>query len=189
MNSFSRFNSVSLALAVTVCLAVSRISSDAQSATATISGGPAGGGNFDYTITLKNTGGLTLNSFWYGWTLSGNNLPSSPSFATNSIGWASDLSGTSIMWQNTTSASGLTPGSSATFSFLTTDNLSAITTPPSGESVAYTSDTIQFSQGVSGQSSPVFSPVVVTAPEPSALGLFAAGLPLLAVAYRRLIRK
>ena len=76
MNSFSKFNPVSLALAIAISLAISRLSSDAQSATATISGVLAGGGNFDYTITLKNTGGDTLNSFWYGWTLSGNNLPS-----------------------------------------------------------------------------------------------------------------
>jgi hypothetical protein len=192
MNSPSKFNSFSpfsLVLAVAVCLASSRISSEAQSATATISGGSIGGGNFDYTVTLKNTSGFTLNSFWYGWTLSGNNLPSNPSSATNSLGWASDLDVNSIMWQNTTSASGLAPGSSATFSFVTTDTLSAITTFPSGQSVAYTSDTIQFDQGLANQSTQVFSPTVVTAPEPSALGLLTAGLPLLAVGYRRLARK
>jgi hypothetical protein len=189
MNSFSKFNFLSPALAIAICVVFSRISSDAQSATATISGGSIGGGKFDYTITLKNTGGFTLNSFWYGWTIFGDNLPSSPSFATNSIGWANDLSGPSIMWQNTTSASGLTPGSSATFSFVTTDTLSAITAPNIGASVAFTTDTIQFNQGVGGQSTGVFSPAVVTAPEPSALGLFGIGLPFLTLACRRLSRK
>ena len=189
MNSFSKFNFLSPALAIAICVAFSRISSDAQSATATISGGSIGGGNFDYTITLKNTGGLTLNSFWYGWTLSGDNLPSDPSSATNALGWANDLSANSIMWQNTTSSSGLTSGSSATFSFVTTDTLSAITASPVGDSVAFTTDTIQFNQGVGGLSTGVFSPAVVTTPEPSALGLFGIGLPFLTLACRRLSRK
>ena len=53
-----------VALAVAAMLAVSTVSTHAQSASATISDVPAGG-NFDYTITMKNTGTLSLNSFWY----------------------------------------------------------------------------------------------------------------------------
>ena len=43
-----------------------------------------------------------------------------------------------------------------------------------GESVAYVHG-IDFSQGVAGDSTGVFSPVFVTAPEPSAVGLLALG--------------
>src|ERR1700687_1558455 len=33
------------------------------------------GSIFDYTLTLKNTGTIPLESLWYGWTIVGNNLP------------------------------------------------------------------------------------------------------------------
>ncbi len=49
--------------------------------------GVADGASYDYTITLTNTGSAALNSFWYGWTTGGNNLPSAPSSAGNSAGW------------------------------------------------------------------------------------------------------
>jgi|SRR5882724_2694965 len=166
-------------------LASSIISSHAQSAVATISEVTGSGGNFDYTITLQNTGTLNLNSFWYGWTISGNNLPSNPSSAGNSLGWANVLDFNSIQWQNTTSASALAPGQSATFTFVSTSSLSAITTPPSGASVAYTSDLVQFNQGIAGQSTPVFSPTVASVPEPSEISILAMGSAILAISFRR----
>ena len=166
-------------------LASSAISSHAQSAIATISEVTGTGGNFDYTITLQNTGTLNLNSFWYGWTISGNNLPSNPSSAGNSLGWANVLDFNSIQWQNTTSASALAPGQSATFTFVSTSSLSAITTPPSGASVAYTSDLVQFNQGIAGQSTPVFSPTVASVPEPSEISILAMGSAILAISFRR----
>lgn len=157
-------------------LATSAISAHAQNpnATATISAVPAGGGLFDYTIILDNTGTSSLNSFWYGWTTGGNNLPSSPTSANNSLGWANTLSGNSIMWQNS-SGTALASGQTATFTFVDSSTPTAITTSPSGESVAYVGS-IDFSQGVSGDSTGVFSPVLQPAPEPSTLGLMAVGL-------------
>jgi len=166
-------------------LASSIISSYAQSAVATISEVTGSGGNFDYTITLQNTGTLNLNSFWYGWTISGNNLPSNPSSAGNSLGWANVLDFNSIQWQNTTGASALAPGQSATFTFVSTSTLSAITTPPSGASVAYTSDLVQFNQGIAGQSTAVFSPTVASVPEPSSLSILAMGSAIVAISFRR----
>ena len=178
-------NKLSALTATCFILAASTIPSYAQSAVATISEVTGTGGNFDYTITLKNTGTQNLNSFWYGWTLSGNNLPSNPSNAGNSLGWANVLDFNSIQWQNTTGASALAPGQSATFTFDSTSTLSAITTPPAGESVAYTSDSIQFNQGVAGQSTPVFSPTVASVPEPSTLSILAMGSAILVISFRR----
>src|SRR5271170_2158635 len=91
--------SIPASFIVVAGLAVATVSSQAQSAVATISD-VAAGGSFDYTITLHNTGADSLKSFWYGWTTSGNNLPSNPSGAANSVGWANDLDGNSIMWIN-----------------------------------------------------------------------------------------
>ena len=129
--------------------------------TATISG-VAAGNSFDYTITLQNTGTNALNSFWYGWTTSGNNLPSAPSSAANSLGWSNDLSGNSIKWTNS-SGTALAPGASTAFTFVSSSSPSAITASPSGESVAYVG-AIDFSQGMAGDSTAVFSPTLVSSP-------------------------
>jgi hypothetical protein len=187
MNKPSKFTVICFALAAAGGLGVSTISGYAQSAVATISDVAGAGGVFDYTITLQNNGNQNLNSFWYGWTTSGNNLPASPSSAGNSLGWANVLDGTSIQWENTTASPALGAGQSATFTFVSTSTLAAITTPPSGESVAYTSDSIQFNQGVAGQSTPVFSPTAAPVPEPSSFGIVAMGAMLMAGAFRRRI--
>jgi len=160
------------ALAMAAALAASAVSSLAQSASATLSDTVVAGG-YDYTINLKNTGSDSLNSFWYGWTISGNNLPSNPTTAGNTLGWANDLDGNSIMWVNSTGTA-LAPGQTGTFTFFSTSTPTAITAAPSGESVAYVHG-IDFSQGTSGDSTSAFSPGLVV-PEPSSLGLLMAGL-------------
>ena len=176
-------------LLVAAGLTATAVSSQAQSATATISDTPVAGG-FDYTITLKNTGSSTLGSFWYGWTQVGNNLPSDPTGAGNSLGWANDLDSNSIQWINP-GANFLFPGASATFTFFDTSTPAAITTSPSGESVAYEGNSIDFSQfaiedTTLRQASSVFSPVLVATPEPSSIALLGIGsLGLLALAARR----
>jgi len=191
MNHLSKFLFIRLALAVAAGLAASTISSRAQEASATISDVQAGS-VFDYTITLLNTGSDNLNSFWYGWTTGGNNLPSghNPTSAGNSLGWANILDGNSIQWENS-SGTLLAPGQSGIFTFVSTATPSAITASPSGESVAYVSG-IDFSQDSSGDSTPVFSPTLVAAPEPSSvsllmIGLFGlAGFPIGSAALRKL---
>jgi hypothetical protein len=154
-------------------LAASAISASAQSATATISG-VQNGSVYDYTITLNNTGSTMLNSFWYGWIQFLFDLPSPPSSAGNSLGWNNTLDGNSIEYVNSTGTP-LAAGSSATFTFVDTADPTAITTAPSGESVAYVGG-IDFSQGAAGDSTGIFSPVLQPAPEPSTLGLMAVGL-------------
>ena len=184
------FSATRLALALVAGLVASTVSSQAQSAMATISEVPGTGGNFDYTITLENTGTQSLNSFWYGWTVGVFNLaPGTTSAATSSLGWAATIDGNSIQWQNTASSPALAEGQSETFTFDSTASLSTITTPPSGQSVAFTSDDVQFNEGVSGQSTGVFSPTVAAVPEPSSMGLMAAGLLGLVGVCRRTVRR
>lgn len=185
MNKSFKLPAICSAIVASAALAASTVTAHAQGAVATISEVAGAGGTFDYTINLQNTGSVDLNSFWYGWTLSGNNLPSNPSSPGNSLGWANILDANSIMWQNTTSASALAPGQSASFTFVSTSTLAAMTTPPAGESVAYTSTTIQFNQGVAGQSTPVFSPTASPVPEPSLVALLAMGSALLAGSFKR----
>jgi len=184
MNYKPKSTSIRFTLLAVAGLLASAVSSHAQGAMATISAVPVSGG-YDYTILLTDTGSGNLNSFWYGWTTSGNNLPSPPSGASNSLGWNNNLSGNSIKWVNV-SGTALTPGQSGTFSFFSSSSPTAITTSPSGESVAYVNG-IDNSQGVAGDSTPVFSPTLVPAPEPSTVALFAAGaLGLLVTGWRKL---
>lgn len=162
--------SIRIAFAAAAGLAVSAVSSHAQSseATATISD-VAGSGGFDYTISLKNTGTGGLNTFWYGWTDDGNNLPSNPDDAGNSLGWANDLDGNSIVWENDASTA-LAPGQTGTFTFFSSDSPTDITTAPSGGSVVY-NGVGTFSAGQSD----AFSPTLAATPEPGSSALLAAG--------------
>jgi hypothetical protein len=176
MNHLSKFPSILLILAVAAGLTASSTSSHAQGAIATISDVQVGS-SFDYTITLKNTGSLNLNSLWYGWTTSGNNLPSNPTTLGNSLGWGNTPDGNSIMWINS-SGTALAPGHSGIFTFASTSTPTQITTSPSGESVAYVSG-ITFTENNPGDSTPVFSPMVVAAPEPSSVSLLIIGLAVL----------
>src|SRR5580658_9578918 len=157
----SKTSSLLRFLAAAVGFAGAALSSHAQSATASISA-VAAGSSYDYTITLTNTGTVALNSFWYAWTTSGDNLPSIPSNAGNSVGWGNQISGNSIMWINSTGTA-LAAGASATFTFVSSSSPSPITASPSGESVAYVGG-IDFSEGKAGDSTAAFSPTLVSAP-------------------------
>ena len=132
------------------------------------------GGTYDYTITLQNTGAFNLNSFWYGWIQFLNDLPSVPTNPGNLLGWANTVSGNSIMWANSTGTA-LAPGQSGIFTFESTSTPAEMTAGIAGESVAYVGG-IDFSQGVPGDSTGIFAPTLVAAPEPSSLGLLLAGL-------------
>lgn len=173
MKKMPKASAIAVALAVLGGVFTPVFKIHAQGAVATISGVAVSGG-YDYTIILTDTGGTALNSFWYGWTTSGNNLPDVPSTAGNTLGWGNSVSGNSIEWVNS-SGTTLNNGQSGTFTFFSTASPTTITTSPSGESVAYVNG-IDFSQGLSGHSTPVFSPTLVAAPEPSATMLLGAGV-------------
>jgi hypothetical protein len=177
MTNKPTFKSIYLTLVAVAGFAASTASSQAQ-ASATISDTAVTGG-FDYTITLNNTTGSSLDSFWYGWTTVGNNLPSIPSTAANSIGWANTVSGNSIMW---TGGTAMTAGQSATFTFFSASTPAAMTTLPAGQSVTYIGG-INFATDGQG----IFSPVLVASPEPSSIAMLALGsLGLLAGGWRKL---
>lgn len=175
MNMKPLLISIRFALALAAGLAASNLQAlppvGTISASATLSDVQVGS-TYDYTLTLQNTGTIPIESLWYGWTTTGNNLPSDPSNAGNSLGWVNTLDANSIQYSGS-SATALAPNNSATFTFDSTSTPAQMTAGAAGQSVAY-AGAIQFNQGVAGESSPVFAPAQV--PEPSTWGLLAIGL-------------
>lgn len=91
--------------------------------TATYTSSPDGA-NYDYSLTLKNTGTTPIKTFWFSWIPSLSFLPSVPNSASAPTGWTAqivqDTYGNSIDFN--TAGAGLNPGDSiGGFAFNTVD--------------------------------------------------------------------
>lgn len=151
----------------------------AESATATISNTPAGGGDFNYTLTLNNTGTTTIGTFWFSWIPGQDYMNSAPISTSPPAGWAANIThgastdGYAIQWVASSSASDLAAGSSLSFSFESAVTPTEIAgdspffaQPPEGTAFIYSG--APFSDaGV--------ELVAVSVPEPSVLGLLVVG--------------
>ncbi len=117
-----------MALMTVLCLAVSPAFGQ-LAGTATIFGTPDGA-NYDYTISLKDTGSTNIGTFWFAWTPPGQPfeydfLPSQPLSTTQPAGWIvgpfAGFPGYSIEYYNST-GSLIAPGATATFTFTSPDS-------------------------------------------------------------------
>jgi hypothetical protein len=158
-----------------------------QGASATISGVP-NGPNWNYTITLTDTGATQIGNFWYAWTL---DVPPNfylPSGTISSIsgqnGWTGSAVANSIQFVDNSSANALNPGGSVKLFYTASFSPTTLAaTPNSGLSVAY-SGSGTFVEN--GSSTGDFTVTIVPAPEPSLFGLLATGSACLAFYGRRL---
>jgi len=155
--------------------------------TATLSGVP-NGSLYDYTITLHNTGTVSVGTFWYAWIPGGFFLPSTPSSETAPTGWSVSVQGSySIEYAASSSAYDLAPGSSLNFQFASTDTPAALA-GNSPHDPSYPVGTSFLYEGAAF-SDAGYEFVVQSVPEPSSLGLLTAGLLGLALAGRRKLGK
>jgi hypothetical protein len=179
---------IGFSLAVAVALGVSNLSSHAQqvAATATFTDVTGTGGNFDYTVTLDNTGTEAIESFWLGW-IPGAFDVASPSNAGNNLGWSSSLDGNSVQYGgSSTSAIGLGDSGMFTFDSTTTPAEIEAVTANAGASTAYgVDDPNQLSFSLDGTHTATFDLSVQTVPEPSSFAFFAAGLIAFLFVLRR----
>jgi len=167
-------------LAMAVSALGSSVTSQAQSiiASGQISGVAAGGGIYDYTMSVSEASGTTnsIGSFWYAWIPGQFYLPSVPSSAHAPTGWTASIVANSIQFIASSSAYYIAPGTSlGNFGFASTDTPAAI----NGNSPSYpgtpVGTTVAYAAGLfsAPEETFVFTPAAV--PEPSSLALMALG--------------
>ncbi len=164
-------------LALIAGLAASAANSYGQGviASAQITAQPLGGGQFNYSIALDNTGTSSLETFWFAWDLSGYDfMTANPSSITAPSGWSGTT--TAVIGygiQFNTSTTPLAPGSIIDFGFNST------MTPAQMAGTSYLSTPVGISYvstapGFTGTQSGSFFAQVV--PEPSSFAFFATGV-------------
>lgn len=152
-----------------------------------------GGGEYDYTITLHNTGSTAIGTFWFSWLPSGENFLSAipTSIMTGDESWSGQvMSGYSsgpggfvytysIEYNN--SSTGLAPGASTDFEFTSTDTPAFI----GGNSPVFPGNPVGTSILYNTSFSSSFQLTVTPVPEPSTLALLAfGGLGLLLAGWK-----
>jgi hypothetical protein len=187
MNKTMKLIQFHFALIAAGALAVSTVASHAQGVIATISG-VQDGANWDYTITLTDTGSTQIGNFWYAWTPDTFPFFYLPAGTISNIsganGWTGATSENSIQYVDNSSANALNPGDFVklfyTASFSPTD---LANTSNSGRSVAYSGSGTFVENGASTGD---FTVTPVAAPEPTSLALLGTGLAGLAFIGRRI---
>lgn len=177
LSTFSRGFLLGFALVlVTAC----GVRAQTISASAQITDVPAGGGVFDYTITLDSAAASTTNiqTFWFSWVPGKDFLGTDPASVSPPMGWTDNIThggaGDGYAIQFVTSTTPLGPGNSFLFQFASTDTPTALAedsvfydTTPVGTSFVYSGPPL------SGISDEFVAQVV---PEPSAFVLVGLGL-------------
>jgi hypothetical protein len=138
-----------------------------------------GGGTYDYTITLQNTGATAIGSFWYAWTPGAFYLGTAPTSPAGQVGWnktvSSALGGSSIQFVASSSAFYLATGQSATFTFVSTDTPASLAGNSPVHPGSPTGSSFLYQAGLFSDAGAEI--IVQSVPEPSSLGLLsAAGL-------------
>jgi hypothetical protein len=137
-----------------------------------VSGVAAGGGLYDYTLSIKEGSDTTtpIASFWYSWVPGGFFLPSDPTSAAGPSGWSATPVLNSIQFASGSGATDIAPGTTKTFSFVASFSPAQLASAPnSGITYAYA--------GAVDNSTPneAFT-VTEIVPEPAATSLFAMSL-------------
>jgi hypothetical protein len=155
-------------LAVAAGLALSAVSTQAQDVAVTdsLTYVAAGGGVFDYTLTLHNTGSEAVEGLWLGWALSSSPVFNvlNPTAAANNLGWADLVDGNSVKYGGSSSETTILSGGSGTFTFNSTSTPAQFMSGAAGQSVAYGVNATQFAIEDNSLHSVEFLPTVVLIP-------------------------
>lgn len=156
-------------------------------------------GDFQYDLTLNNTGTTTIGTFWFSWVPGDNFMPVSPASITSPAGWQEFITsggpsgGFAIQWTAKTAANDLGAGSSLSgFDFdstLTSAQLQAFASgnPSDPISTAFAYSGAPFSDaGVQFAARPA---TVTSTPEPTTTLITAFGFGLMVVGSSLLRRR
>jgi hypothetical protein len=179
----TQFRKMTFLASTILTAALAGTASAAETASATISGTPLGGGVTQYNIGLTDTGTTNIGTFWFGWVPGADFMEAKPTGITFPAGWSDNITGSNnssdgnaIQWL---AGPALTPGNTDQFSFDSTESLSQLLGPSSysGHEV----ETTSFIYSGSPFSDGGYEFAASAVPEPATLGLLAfsgAGLLL-----------
>ena len=149
------------------------------------------GSNWDYDITLHNTGATNIETFWFGWIPGYDYLPSLPTVTGTPTNWTTFIENLpttnrySIEFYDTGTSNPVTPGnSSSAFQFTSPD--SPTTLQGTGFiGLPNTYSYIYSGPGEAGTLSTIFQIPITTVPEPASIVLASLGGLVGLLAWRR----
>jgi hypothetical protein len=152
----------------------------AETASATISSTPLGGGEFQYNMNLTDTGTTNIGTFWFSWIPGVDYMEAKPTSITFPAGWSDNITGSDNASDGNAiqylagASSAITPGNSGAFSFDSTETLSQLLGNSSYGNKAEETTSFIYSQGPFSDGGFQFT-VNAAVPEPSTIGLLTAG--------------
>ncbi len=162
----------------------------AEVASAVITATPIGAGEYQYSVTLADTGTTTVGTYWFAWTPGDNFMPVSPTNVTSPAGWVETITsggpsaGFAIQWKASGAASDLAAGDLLSgFSFDSTLTPAQLEAPSAGDPsdpvlTAFIYSGVPFSDAGDQVTASI-------APEPAETALVGFGLAVLLVSLRR----
>jgi len=169
-----------------MCFAAPGLFASGIDATATFADSLITPGNFQYDLTLNNTGTTTIGTFWFSWVPGDNFMPVSPTDINSPAGWQDVVTnggpsgGFAIQWTAKTTTDDLAAGSSLSgFSFESSLAPSGLESPASGTpsdpvSTAFVYNHEPFSDA--GFQLTAHPAIVTSTPEPATTLTLAVGL-------------
>jgi hypothetical protein len=185
MRIHKRFNPSCFAAALVIAYGAKALG--AVSANATMTAVPDGA-NYDYTVTLHNTGTTSIESFWFAWLPGYDFLTSNPTITKTPTNWTTFIEsgyygGYSIEFYDTGTSSPLAAGQSSNLFQFTSADSPAVLAHNDPIFGAYATTYSFVYQGVA-ESSPgavIPSIPITTVPEPTSFVLAAIAAALLLV--------
>ena len=137
------------------------------------------GTNWDYVVTVHNTGTVNIETFWFAWIPGYDYLPSNPQVTSQPLFWSTYVEASdrySIEFYDTGTLDPITPGnSSSAFKFTSPDSP---TTLSNGTGFAGLPDTYSYvytGPSDSGSAAIITSIPITTVPEPTSIALAGIG--------------